>query len=195
MITKEKTLRDGSKIVIRTMTTDDVDNSLDFFAGLPPDDRKYLRYDVTQRELVEQRIRDIDTGRVVRLIAISDGNIVADGALEIAGHGWGDGVAEIRLIVSRPFQRLGLGSILARELYFLAVQHKVDRIVARVMQPQEGGLRIMHRLGFREQYVIPEHVRDQDGVWQDLVIMRCNLEDIWNQMETLFEQSDLRWHR
>ncbi len=131
--------------------------------------------------------------RVERLVAIQDRAIVADGALELAGHGWGDNIGELRLIVDRGFQRQGLGSLLARELYFLAVQHKVDRIVARVMRPQVGAHRIMHRLGFREEFLIPQHVRDRTGNWQDLIIMRCNLNDMWHEMESLFEHSDTRW--
>jgi RimJ/RimL family protein N-acetyltransferase len=75
------------------------------------------------------------------------------------------------------------------------MQHKLDRIVVRVMRPQSRAHRIMKRLGFREEFLIPEHVRDQDGAWQDLIIMRCNLEDLWNEMESLVEASDWRWHR
>ncbi|MCP4901337.1 MAG: GNAT family N-acetyltransferase [bacterium] len=133
--------------------------------------------------------------RVERLVAVQGEAIVADGALELAGHGWGDNIGELRLIVDRGFQRQGLGSLLARELYFLAVQHKLDRIVVRVMRPQVGAQRIMHRLGFREEFLIPQHVRDRHGEWQDLIIMRCNLDDMWREMESLFEQGDRRWHR
>jgi hypothetical protein len=53
----------------------------------------------------------------------------------------------------------------------------------------------MRRLGFQDEFVIPNHVRDQDGNWQDMVIMRCNLEDLWREMETALEETDIRWHR
>jgi RimJ/RimL family protein N-acetyltransferase len=71
----------------------------------------------------------------------------------------------------------------------------VDRVVARMMRPQVGAQRIMKRLGFHDEFLIPEHVRDQDGNWQDMIIMRCNLEDLWKEMEGVFEGSDIRWHR
>jgi hypothetical protein len=41
----------------------------------------------------------------------------------------------------------------------------------------------------------PEHVRDRNGNWQDLIIMRCNIEDLWVEMEGLLEGSDRQWHR
>jgi RimJ/RimL family protein N-acetyltransferase len=195
MPAKMVVLKDGREVVIREMSPDDTDRSFDFFASLPEDDRRYLRVDVTRREIVEMRTRDLDTGRVVRLVAQDNDAIVADGALELAGHGWGDNVAEVRLIVARPYQRLGLGTLMARELYFTAAERKVDRIVARMMRPQRGARQIFKRLGFKDEFLIPEHVRDQDGKWQDLIIMRCNLEDLWSEMEHLLEGSDVQWHR
>ena len=72
-------------------------------------------------------------GGIVGGLGSTGDDIVADGSLEITGHGWGHHVGEIRLIVAHAFQRLGLGTLLARELYFLAVQHQLDRVVARVM--------------------------------------------------------------
>jgi RimJ/RimL family protein N-acetyltransferase len=128
-------------------------------------------------------------------VVVHGDEIVADGALYLEGHGWGDNVAEIRLIVSRDWQRLGLGTLLARELFHLASQYRVDRIVARLMRPQKGAHRIMRRLGFSEEFLIPEHVRDQDGTWQDLIIMRCPLDELWREMEFQLESTDWRRHR
>jgi RimJ/RimL family protein N-acetyltransferase len=195
MVDKSVTLKDGRSLVIRDMRPEDTQRSFEFFAALRDIDRKYLRADVRRWEVVERRTRELDTGRALRLVAVDDDEIVADGALELAGHGWGENIAEIRLIVAHPYQRLGLGALMARELYFLAAERKVDRIVARMMRPQVGAQRIMKRLGFHDEFLIPEHVRDQDGNWQDLIIMRCNLEDLWGEMEGMFEESDIRWHR
>ena len=82
-----------------------------------------------------------------------------------------------------------------RELYYLAAERKLDRIVARFMGPQEGARRILTRLGFRDEFLIPKHVRDQAGNWQDMIIMRCNLDDLWQEMERALEASDWQWHR
>jgi RimJ/RimL family protein N-acetyltransferase len=193
----EKTvkLKDGHPVVIRELRTGDTQISFDFFAGLPEEDRKYLRVDVTKWDFVQGRIKDVENGRVKRLIVLDGENVVADGSLELVGHGWGDNIAEMRLIVGKSHQRRGLGSLLARELYYLAAERKVDRIVTRMMRPQEGAQRIMKRLGFHDEFLIPEHVRDQDGIWQDMIIMRCNLDDLWKEMEQMFEESDIQWHR
>jgi GNAT superfamily N-acetyltransferase len=194
-VAKKVNLKDGGEVEIRNMRPGDVDASYDFFSELPQEDRRYLRADVTRREVVERRTTELDSGRVDRLVAVAGHEVVADGTLELQGHGWGDNIGELRLIVSRPYQHLGLGTLLARELYYLAMQRKLDRIVVRMMRPQVRAHRIMQRLGFTEEFLIPEHVRDQDGEWQDLIIMRCNLDKLWSEMESLVEASDWRWHR
>ena len=194
-VEKTVTLKDGQEVTIRNMRPADVEASFAFFNDLPEEDRRYLRVDVTRRDVVERRTTEIDGGRVDRLVAMIGDGVVADGTLELQGHGWGDAIGELRLIVARPYQHLGLGTLLARELYYLALQHKLDRIVVRVMRPQSRAHRIMRRLGFREEFLIPEHVRDLDGTWQDLIIMRCNLDELWQEMESLVEASDWRWHR
>jgi len=194
-VDKTVKLKDGQEVLIRNMRPTDVEASFDFFSELPREDRRYLRTDVTQRELVERRTTEVDSGRTDRLVAAVGHEIVADGTLELKGHGWGDAIGEIRLIVARPYQHLGLGTLIARELYYLAMQHKLDRIVVRVMRPQQRAHRIMQRLGFTEEFLLPEHVRDQKGEWQDLIVMRCNLDKLWSEMESLVEASDWRWHR
>jgi ribosomal protein S18 acetylase RimI-like enzyme len=190
IMNKQVTLKDDQVVLIRDMKAADVDRSHEFFAGLPAEDRKYLRRDVTRRDVIERRIEIMDRGRVRRLVALSDKEIVADGSLDLEGHGWGDDVAEIRLIVARPFQRLGLGRQLARELFLLAAQNRVERIMVRMLAPQESALCIFRKLGFHDEFLIPQHVRDREGNLQDMIIMRCNLEDLWHEMENLVEFSD-----
>ncbi|HSO24272.1 MAG TPA: GNAT family N-acetyltransferase [Chondromyces sp.] len=192
-VDKKVTLKDGRAVTIRSMRPDDVQRSFEFFCGLPEEDRKYLRVDVTRRDLVERRTLEAGERGIRRLVAVHDDEIAADGALELEGHGWGDNVAEVRLIVGRRWQRLGLGLLVARELFHLAASHRVDRIVARLMRPQVGAHRIFRRLGFNEEFLIPEHVRDQSGVWQDLIIMRCPLEKLWRDLEDEAANGD--WQR
>lgn len=194
-IEKAVTLKDGKAVTIRRMRPDDVELSYAFFCALPPEDRVYLRTDVTKRDLVERRTTELDPARTERVVVVYGDEIVGDGTLELQGHGWGDNVAEVRLIVARPWQRLGLGTVIARELFHLASRRRVDRVVARLMRPQEGAHRIMRRLGFHEEFLIPEHVRDQDGNWQDLIIMRCPLDQLWRDIEHELTTGDFQRHR
>jgi L-amino acid N-acyltransferase YncA len=190
---KTVTLKDGTEVRIRPLTRDDLDQSLAFFRALPEEDRHYLRGDVTQREVVERRIQDMEAGRVIRLAAWDDDHIVADGALELAGHEWTAHVGELRLIVARAYQRRGLGLVMARELYDQAAKHKVEQVMVAMMRPQVAARNIFHKLGFREEIVVPQHVKDRAGQAQDLIVMRCDLEALWREIESAFSLAD--WQR
>ncbi len=190
---KKVRLKDGSEILIREMRKDDVDRSLDFFQALPEEDRAFLRQSVIDREIAEQRIQAMESGSVMRLVAVVEEQIVADGALELEAQGWKEHVGEIRLIVARSFQRKGLGTLMARELYILANKKKVEEIVVKIMGPQVGVQNIFERLGFHKEAQFHDYVKDISGTKQDLIVMRCKLEELWQKLENHLAHSD--WQR
>ena len=190
---KTDTLKDGTKVSIRELHVDDLDRLMKFYSALPPEDRKYLRIDVTSREIVEQRIKRTETGNVFRLVAFFEDDIIADGALELSAEEWRKHQGELRIIVAKPFQHKGLGMIMVRELYFLAVEKKVAKVIVKMMRPQIAAQRIFRKLGFREELLIPDYVQDQSGETQDLIIMTCDIKELWNELEHFYSDSD--WQR
>jgi hypothetical protein len=62
-----------------------------------------------------------------------------------------------------------------------------------MMRPQVGAQHIFRKLGFREEMLLPDHLKDLDGVIQDMIIMTCNVKDLWKQLDQLFSESD--WQR
>jgi len=189
---KVKTLKDGTEVIIRPLTNDDVEKSFKFFQGLPPEDREYLRVDVTKLDLVEHRIKSMKEKNVKRIAALCNDEIVADAALEMEGVGWKEGVGELRIIISRPYQRKGLGIIMAGELYLLAQKEKVEELVVKMMKPQTGAQSIFHKLGFHHDITLSNYVKDLHGHKQDLVIMRCSLKELWQELEDYFYEKDMR---
>jgi ribosomal protein S18 acetylase RimI-like enzyme len=187
------TLKDGTRILIRDLTLDDLDASLAFFRALPPEDRLYLRNDVTRPDVVERRIRAMAGGGSVRLVGVDGAQIVADGSLESQGYSWKNHVAELRLVVARPYQRRSVGMHLARLLYQEAAKRRVEEIVAEFMAPQIGARRILVKLGFHEETVLPAYVKDLAGEVHDLVVMRCRLQELMREMEHHFSMRD--WQR
>jgi len=186
-------LKDGTKVKISELQIKDLDRLMKFYSALPTEDRKYLRIDVTNRKLVEERIKRIKTGNVLRLVALVEDEIIADGALELSAEEWRKHQGELRVIVARPFQHKGLGMIMVRELYFLAVEKKVELVVVKMMRPQIAAQRIFRKLGFREELLIPDYVEDRAGEKQDLIVMTCNIKDLWNELEHFYSDSD--WQR
>jgi L-amino acid N-acyltransferase YncA len=171
-------LDDKRTVRIRPLAAGDTERSLAFFSSLPDDERRYFRRDVTRREVIEERIQEVLNDKADRIVALRDDRIVADASLIPERFRWAEGIAEIRVFVAPDFRGCGLGLRLVRELYVLAHKRDLARINARFMAPQTEARAIFSRLGFEEEFVIPKHVKDARGEWQDLVLMRCDLADL-----------------
>lgn len=185
-------LKDGTKVLLKPLKIEDLDKSVAFFRALPDKDREYLRVDVTKRAVVRRRISSIKPGKLVRIVAVLNDEIIADGALEFEQDTWKRHVAELRLIVARPFQNRGLGMLMARELFSIALKKKVEEIIAKFMKPQVGARKIMQRLGFHQEAVLHDYVKDVKGKKRDLVIMRCDINSLWIKIEDLLVECEFR---
>ncbi len=186
-------LKDGSEVVIRPLHPRDLNAAVLFFRGLPRKDRGYLRRDVRDRKVVQQMFEDVARGQAKRIFAVAGRKIVAEGALEVEPHDWKRHVGELRLVVARSHQRKGLGMLMARELYNLATAAKLEELMVRIMRPQAGALKIFRLLGFHDETILHDYVRDLYGEKQDLILMRCDLAALWQELEEYFVHHD--WQR
>ncbi len=185
-------LKDGTKAVIRPLRESDLEKSVAFFQKLPPEERLYLRVDVTDREVVEQRLKNNGLRDFKRIVAEVDGEIVADAGLELRPHGWERHLADFRLIVSPECNGKGLGMLMAEELYEMALKEQVEEMIVEIMEPQEHAKKIFKRLGFKQDTVIKNFVKDINGKKQDLILMRCDLAEIWDKIESYFKEVENR---
>ncbi len=190
---KKEILKDGTEVTIRELRSGDIDKLMKFYKALPLGDRKYLKFDVTKKRNVLSRLRKMEAGEMARIVALHKSKVIAEGSLEFSQDECCRHQAEIRLIIARPFQKKGLGTIMIRELYFNAFQRKVEIIVAHMMRPQVGAQKIFRKLGFREGSLLPDHVKDMEGISQDLLIMTCNLKDLMKELDLVFRDTD--WQR
>ena len=192
---KTETLRDGTQVQIRDQTPNDIDLLMEFYNALSEKDRRYLRVDVTDRDVVRQRLDLLQSGFLFRRCAVNQDKIVATGALEIFPDAWREHQGELRVLVSPSIQRRGLGMLMMRELYFLALNKNVELLVTRMMKPQVAARNICRKLGFHEELVVPHYLHDLTGTTQDMVLMACNRQDFWKELEHSYMDSDWRKHR
>jgi ribosomal protein S18 acetylase RimI-like enzyme len=185
---EEVSLRNGSKVVIRSPRAGDEGSLLKFFRGLPEEDRLYLGDDVTTPDFVTRYLLQGQSGRMVPLVAEADGELVGNAALYRRLHGWTTHVAQIRVAVARTFQRRGLGKELARCLVKVAMQHGVDKLVAEVADNQTGAKKAFEALGFKQEALLKGHVIDALGRKRDLCVLSNDVSQIWEAMEALSAQ-------
>ena len=192
-MSKNVKLKDGTEIVLRQLKKKDLNRLTVFFKSLPKEDRKYLRVDVTDKDTIKQIIKSSKSGVSIRIIALIRDKIVADGLLELEERKWSKHFAEIRVLISDKYRRKGLGMLITRELYSLAISKNVEEIIIKIMKPQKSAISICKRMGFKQEAVLPDYVKDLEGTKQDLIIMRCNINEMWKELEGYLEDSD--WQR
>jgi ribosomal protein S18 acetylase RimI-like enzyme len=185
---KVVSLRNGTSVLLREFTLDDIDRSLAFFRALPVEDRRYLRVDVTRRDNVERRIRRSLAGEVRRIVGLVEDEIVADATLEFSREGWYRHSGEIRVIVGKKFRRQGLGVILIQEIFDIAKELGIEKVVVMVPAPQKAARLTCRRLGFREAAVLEDHVKDEEGNLHPLVVMTCNMNEIYQELQGFYRE-------
>ena len=190
---KNSLLKDGTEVSFRHLKKKDKNQLSVFFKSLPNYDRVYLRRDITNKETVRQIIKSSKSGESPKIVAMDKNIIIAYGLLELDKRHWKKHSAEIRLMISKDYRRKGLGMLIARELYSLAISEKVEEIIVKMMRPQKAAISIFIRLGFKQKAIIPDYVFDLDGKKQDLIIMRCDVNEMWKELEEYLMDSD--WQR
>jgi len=168
---KSVRLRDDDVYSIRPLRQDDFDAFLTFSREIPPEDRLFLRRDVTDPEVVQKMIAESQSESEVWLIALQEGRIVAQGSIQRPRHGWMRHVGEMRLVVSRDYQRRGLGSLLVRELFICAIGLKIEKVVAKMALEQLPSLQCLEKLGFHQELILRNYIKDLNGLYHDMLIM------------------------
>lgn len=180
---KEVTLNTGDSVTLRPMVREDEQKLLAFFTRLPEKDRLYLKHDVTDPALIKSWAENINYEHVTPIIAEKGDQIIGDATLHRRTTAAPHSIGEIRIVTDKDFRRIGLGTRLAREIYFLALSRKMNRLVAEVVKDQEHVIEACKRLGFQREIVLKNEAVDLRGEKHDIVVMTADVDDLWNTIE------------
>jgi len=186
---KDGKLKDGQKVTLRPMVKEDEKALLTFFQGLPAEDQFFLKDDVTNPEVIHTWAENINYEQVIPILAVCDDRIVGDATLHRDKFGWSIHVGEIRIVTSPEFRKKGLGRVLAREIFFLALMLRLDKLVAQMAEEQEGALRVFGALGFEKEALLKNHVKDIRGEKHNLIIMSQEVASFWRKIQDLIADS------
>jgi RimJ/RimL family protein N-acetyltransferase len=183
---KQIPLRDGSLVTLRPLVPTDETALLAFFRRLSPEDRQFLRDDVTRAEIVHEWCQAPDYDRVLPIVAEHEDRIVGDATLHRRSTGWMRHVGEIRVATDPFFRRRGLASALAREIFYLALQTGLDKMVAEVAADQIAATKVFEKLGFRREARLVGHIVDLLGRKNDLFILSTDIPALMEKLEETF---------
>ncbi len=180
---KEVKVKDGSSVVLRLFEKNDSDALFAFFAKLPESNRLYLRDDVTDRAVIERWATELNYEKVFPVLAWKGNEVLANASLHKNLGGWMKHVGAIRIVTAPEYQRKGLASILANEVFLHALKSGLKKIVAEMMETQQSVKKVFEQLGFIQEAVLRGHVIDQRGIRHDLLVLTKDLEEFWADVQ------------
>ncbi len=176
---KEIILTDGTPVTLRPLLQSDGDALVAFFRRISPEDRWYLRHDVTDTEVVRRWAEELNYERVIPIVACYDGRIIGDATLHRHRHGSVAHIAEIRLVIDPRVRSKRLGTWMALDLIQLATGLGLEKLVAEIASSESAAIRALRHLDFVREAVISELHKDANGELHDMVIMVKNLAPAW----------------
>jgi RimJ/RimL family protein N-acetyltransferase len=173
-----KTVRlpDGGEIELRLPTTDDGPAVLAFARALAPNDLLFLRVDLTQEDVVRNWIANATQGHSTTLLAWAGTELVGYATVHRNPAPWTRRVGEIRVNVAASYRGRGLGRVLTGQIFDLAHELGLRKLLAQMTPDQHGAQAAFRRLGFVPEALLADYVEDRDGRTHDLVLMTYSVD-------------------
>jgi RimJ/RimL family protein N-acetyltransferase len=169
-------LPDGARLLLRPLTVDDRAALLDLYTAAEPADLHSLRHDVTDPEVVNSWLDDLDYQRVFPLLAIINDRVVGNATLHRPGGPFRH-IGELRIFLAKDFRRRGLGTEMLQTLVELARKEGLHQLRAEVFASQPKIIRAFESLGFKRQCILEDYFMRPDGQTEDIVLLLMRLLD------------------
>ncbi len=169
-------LNDGSEVTLRLMTKADRDAVLRFARSLPEDDLLFLRTDITDPDVVDEWVSNLDKRTVTVLAEGPKGEgIVGYGSLHHNEANWTRHIGEIRIQAAASMRGKGLGRALATAVFEIARSLGLQKITARMTPDQQGARATFEKLGFQMEALLQDFVIDRSGHTRDMLVMAYDI--------------------
>ncbi|PIP36175.1 MAG: hypothetical protein COS92_05190 [Desulfobacterales bacterium CG07_land_8_20_14_0_80_52_14] len=168
---KETHLKDGTKIILRPMVTEDKDAMYEFFQAVPEEDARYLRDEVSSRLLIEKWAKNLEYAKTLPILAVKDGKIIADATINRRRSGWKWHLGTVRIFVHKDYRKIGLGHLMIEELADIAYKLGLEKLLVEIPDINTSAINAFTRAGFYRAAVIPNMVKDRNNMPVDVVVM------------------------
>lgn len=172
------TLDDGRQVALRLMVPADGYRLHAFARSLPEQDLQFLRVDITRMVVVMLWGQNIKAGSTVTVLAEKDRDVVGYASVHNDQVSWQRHLGELRIQIAPAYRGHGLGSALGREIFAIAPEMGIEKIVAHMTPNQKQAIALVKRHGFRQEAVLHDFVIGRDGRKNDLVVMTCDMADL-----------------
>jgi len=173
---KELELKVGFKCLLRPLESADEMAFHEFFLAVPTHERMFIKHRVTDPAVIHEWCQNIDLGRNLPLLAVLEGQIIADATLHQQLGGWKRHVGRVSVLVHPKFRGRGLARALVSEILNLARQVGLEKVEAEFIGGQETAIKMFGLLGFQPLCRLPDYVKDMEAVTHDYILMGLDLK-------------------
>lgn len=173
----------GSTFKLRLMRPEDEARVLEFAERLPRHDLLFLQRDISKPRVMAAWVREIEAGHTPSLLALRGDEVVGCSAIVIDPHSFSPHVGDVRAMLALDARTHGLGRVLVQESFLLALSMGLEKLTARMTVDQEAAMQVFQDLGFRAEALLKNHVRGEDGVSHDLVVLSHDVAAVQGKMD------------
>lgn len=173
---RESRLMDGIKCRVRPLRKDDEKAFHEFFLSIPDQERMFSKHRVTDLGVIHDWCSNIDLGRNLPLLALSERRILGCATLHQQLGGWKRHIGRVSVLIHPQFRSRGLARMLVTEIISLARQGGLERVEAEFIGEQESAIKIFAMLGFSNLLRLENYVKDMQAISHDYVLMGLDLK-------------------
>lgn len=178
---KEVILKDGTGVTLRPLKAGDETLLYEMFNRLSEEDLWFLNHDVSNPELIRNWLKLLDINRVISIVALLEGRIIANAAMMMKRYGAKSHIGKIRISVDPAFRDRRLGTWMLLDLGNLAMALGLQMLVMRLVEGRDASIiKSVGKLGFQEQAILRNYVLDREGSPRNLTIMTKRLPTRWD---------------
>lgn len=176
------TLKDGRPCVLRNGTAEDGPACLEVVLRTRRQTDFLLSYpeeiSLTPRQEAEYLQGKTEDPKEIELIAEVDGTVAGLAGIAAVARRWKtDPRATFGISVDRDFWGLGIGRALTEACIRCAREAGYSQLELEVVADNEAALELYRSIGFTEYGRNPRGFRSRDTGWQELVLMRLELDE------------------
>jgi RimJ/RimL family protein N-acetyltransferase len=164
------------QITLRLMNEGDRDLALQTLKASTAQDLLFLTFDPNDPQALDYWFDLIAQGKSQTLLAIADGRIAGLANLTFNQVFWQRHMGDIWLLVNREWRNRGLGKLLADEIFRMAREKNLQKLVAQMAADQRGAIQVFENMGFKPEALLTDYVIDQQERTHDLVVMSYDMK-------------------
>lgn len=168
------TLKDGARVLIRPLNKNDRQPMLDLFIPVPMEERRYMRHNINDPEIVAAWTDNIDYDKVFPLIAEVNSRIVGVASLHF-NPDYAKHRAEVRIFLAKDFRGRGLGTKLMLALIEIAKRRSLYLIEVDIVRDLSNDIKAMEKVGFRTLCIFEDYFMLPNGEVRDIAHMVMRL--------------------